>query len=51
LQKQPSAGRSLVNILVVRVEPADESRAQSAAACEYCRKVCRDLRAYLMIGR
>jgi eukaryotic-like serine/threonine-protein kinase len=51
LQKQPSAVRSLVNILVVRVESANESHTQRTAGGAYCRKVCSDLRAYLMIGR
>jgi serine/threonine protein kinase len=50
-RKQPSAGRSLVNILVARVEPPAETSSQRAAGSEHCRKVCNDLRAYLMIGR
>ncbi len=50
-RKRPSGGRSLVNILVIRVAPQLESRAQREAGVEQCRRVCNELRAYLMIGR
>lgn len=49
LRKQPSAGQSLVNILVVRVAPESESGAQREAGDEQCGRVCKELRAYLMI--
>jgi eukaryotic-like serine/threonine-protein kinase len=51
VRKQPSAGRSLVDIAVVRPDAPTESRRQRHAGADLWRKVCRELRAYLMIGR
>jgi serine/threonine protein kinase len=51
LRKKPSNGRSLVDIAVVRPEPDIEPKRRKEAGEALCRKVCRELRAYLMIGR
>lgn len=51
IRKQPAAGRSLVDIAVVRPGRNGESKAQLDAAVEHGHNICRELRAYLMIGR
>jgi eukaryotic-like serine/threonine-protein kinase len=51
LQKRLAGGASQVDVAVVRPNRAEESRAQREAGRERCRTVCRELRAYLMIGR
>ena len=51
LRKRPAAGRSLVEIAVVRPVRPGESQRQRDEACEQCKTVSRELRAYMMIGR
>jgi serine/threonine-protein kinase len=51
LHKKPAQGRTLVGIAVVRPCRPAESPEQAEAGRVECRRVCRELRAYLMIGR
>ena len=51
LHKKPAEGRSLVGIAVVRPCRPGESPGQAEAGRAECRRVCQELRAYLMIGR
>ncbi len=50
LHKKPAAGRSVVDIVLVRPPPPGESYRAREAGLDHCRKVSRELRAYLMIG-
>jgi serine/threonine-protein kinase len=51
LRKLPSAGQSLVDIAVIRLARRHESSRQRSAGHTRCEEICKELRAYLMIGR
>jgi tRNA A-37 threonylcarbamoyl transferase component Bud32 len=51
LRKVPTAGRSLVDIAVVRPDREGEAPSQREAGLNHCKTVSHELRAYLMIGR
>ncbi len=51
LRNQTCVGHNLVDVAVVRPDRQVESRPEAEAGREHCRSICRELRAYLMIGR
>jgi hypothetical protein len=51
LKKKTTGTRAMVEIIVVRPPRPGESRAQREERAKKCKRVCTELRAYLMIGR
>jgi hypothetical protein len=51
MTKKLALGRSLVDITVVRPHSLDESIEKARVHKHFCDQVCRELRAYLMVGR
>jgi serine/threonine protein kinase len=51
MTKKLSGGRSLVDITVVRPHSLNEAIEQAKVHKHFCDQVCRELRAYLMVGR
>jgi serine/threonine protein kinase len=51
MTKKLAGGRSLVDITVVRPHSLNESIEQVKVHKHFCDQVCRELRAYLMVGR
>ena len=49
--KKQAGTRSLVDITVVRPTSLNESIEQARAHKQFCEQICRELRAYLMVGR
>ncbi|MBI1832853.1 MAG: protein kinase, partial [Planctomycetes bacterium] len=51
MAKKQAGARSLVDITVVRAPADDESIEQAKIRKHFCDAICRELRAYLMVGR
>jgi len=50
MAKKQAGTRSLVDITVVRPAVSEETGAQAQCRGQFCAQICRELRAYLMVG-